>query len=112
MMSPDDSSHVNFTTTTRRRRLLNTGLKDDTDIASRVKVTSAELKVIVGHASRMIEQFYPDHVLARSSKPIEEFWESRGLVQLDWNGLFWKFTHLKINTSCVKMNKNSALNCF
>ena len=69
----------------RREKLLNTGLIDDGEIATRVKVRASELKVILGHAARMLSHFYPDKVLSRTDDQ-EAFWEKKGLDTNDWKG--------------------------
>ncbi len=37
-------------------------------------------------AARLLEDFYPDHVISRLSKPEQDFWEDRHLEANDWQG--------------------------
>ena len=38
-------------------------------------------------AARLLEDFYPEHVISRLSKSEQEFWEDRHLEVNDWQGI-------------------------
>ena len=68
----------------RRKKRLNIGLVSD--IKAKVKVSGRELKVIISQAAKMLENFYPDHVIARLPLSDDTFWEGRRLDNDDWQG--------------------------
>lgn len=68
-----------------RKQKLNTGLNHD--LQCRIRLTSRELKVVIAQTSKMLEDFYPEHVIQRLMKREEDFWEDRHLEQGDWQGL-------------------------
>lgn len=46
------------------------------------------VQVTVTQAARLLEEFYPEHVISRLSKSEQDFWEDRHLEPNDWQGLF------------------------
>lgn len=69
----------------KRRRDLQTGL--GVNMRSKIKLTTAELKIALHQASLMLERFYPNHVLQNLTMSEEDFWENKGLSVNDWTGL-------------------------
>lgn len=69
----------------KRKQRLNTGLNPD--LQTRIRLTSRELKVVIAQTSKMLEDFYPEHVIRRLAKRENDFWEDRHLEQDDWQGL-------------------------
>ncbi|KAL4132482.1 hypothetical protein QTP88_009622 [Uroleucon formosanum] len=69
----------------RRLRELQSGLS--TTLKSKIRLTSKDLKVTVALASKMLEYWYPQHVMQKLSISEEEFWESKGLSINDWSAL-------------------------
>ncbi|CAH1793364.1 unnamed protein product [Owenia fusiformis] len=68
-----------------RKRMLHTGL--NSELKSKIKLTGRELKVTIALCSKLIESFYPEHVLSRHLKSQEQFWEENDLEPYDWQGL-------------------------
>ncbi|KAK2155090.1 hypothetical protein LSH36_249g00040 [Paralvinella palmiformis] len=71
--------------TDRRKGYLQTGLNED--IRRRIKLSSRELKVTIAQTAKMLEDFYPEHVIDRLPQSADEFWETRHLENNDWQGL-------------------------
>jgi hypothetical protein len=69
----------------QRKNSLRTGL--NSDLQNRIKLTSRELKVTVTQTAKLLESFYPDHVMRQLQKSEDEFWEGRHLDINDWQGL-------------------------
>ncbi|XP_050419885.1 uncharacterized protein LOC126832893 isoform X2 [Adelges cooleyi] len=69
----------------RRLRELQTGLS--ANLKSKIRLTSMDLKVTIALASKMLEGWYPQHVINKLSISEEEFWESKGLSINDWSSL-------------------------
>ncbi|KAB0793481.1 hypothetical protein PPYR_13101 [Photinus pyralis] len=69
----------------RRRRDLQTGLS--VSIKSKIKLTTADLKIAIQQGALMLERFYPVRILPKLGCTEEQFWESRGLSAGDWAGL-------------------------
>jgi len=67
-----------------RKERLRTGLSSS---QSRIKLTSRELKVTVSQTTKMLESFYPEHVIKRLPGREETFWEQHNLEPNDWQGL-------------------------
>ncbi|XP_043205633.1 uncharacterized protein LOC122372479 isoform X2 [Amphibalanus amphitrite] len=53
----------------------------------KVKMTPRDLKLCLVAGARLLEQFYPHHVLSRLPSGGAEFWEGRGLAPADWPAL-------------------------
>lgn len=71
-----------------RKRRLSTGLYPD--LQRRIKLPEASLKKAIIQAARMLEEFYPYHVLQRLPISEKEFWEKQQLDVNDWKGLACK----------------------
>ncbi|XP_050538538.1 uncharacterized protein LOC126903976 isoform X2 [Daktulosphaira vitifoliae] len=69
----------------RRLRELQTGLS--ANLRSKIRLSSNDLKVTIAIASKMLEFWYPRHVIIKLSICEEEFWESKGLSVNDWSSL-------------------------
>ncbi|XP_034663334.1 uncharacterized protein LOC117898215 isoform X2 [Drosophila subobscura] len=69
----------------KRRRELQTALT--TQVKSRIKLNTKELKIAIQLAAHILEKYYPSHVIGRLSITEEEFWDNKGLTVNDWPGL-------------------------
>ncbi|XP_022219927.2 uncharacterized protein LOC111072385 isoform X2 [Drosophila obscura] len=69
----------------KRRRELQTALT--TQVKSRIKLNTKELKIAIQLAAHILEKYYPSHVIGRLSISEEEFWDNKGLTVNDWPGL-------------------------
>ncbi|KAM7363338.1 uncharacterized protein ACRADG_000286 isoform 1-T1 [Cochliomyia hominivorax] len=69
----------------KRRRELQTALT--TQVKSRIKLNTKELKIAIQLAAHILEKYYPSHIIARLSISEEEFWDNKGLTVNDWPGL-------------------------
>ncbi|XP_063709490.1 uncharacterized protein LOC134837994 isoform X3 [Culicoides brevitarsis] len=69
----------------KRRRELQTGLTSQ--VKSRIKLNTVELKIAIQQGAHMLERFYPNHVISRLSMGEDEFWDAKGLSVGDWAGL-------------------------
>ncbi|XP_067672611.1 uncharacterized protein [Haliotis asinina] len=72
-----------------RERKLYTGLYPD--LQRRIKLPEKDLKLTILLTSKLLERFYPEHILARMQLQSEdEFWESMHLEPKDWKGFACK----------------------
>ncbi len=80
------NAHEMFTffITFRRKSDLRTGL--NSHLRNKIKLTRRELKVTVTQTARLMEDFYPDHVMKRLPKTEADFWEDKHLDVDDWQG--------------------------
>lgn len=69
----------------KRRRDLQTGL--NVTVKSKIKLTTADLKVAIQQGALMLERFYPIHILPKLGCSEEQFWDSKALSAGDWAGL-------------------------
>uniref|UniRef100_A0A1A9VB52 Uncharacterized protein n=1 Tax=Glossina austeni TaxID=7395 RepID=A0A1A9VB52_GLOAU len=69
----------------KRRRELQTSLT--TQVKTRIKLNTKELKIAIQLAAHILEKYYPSHIVARLSISEEEFWDNKGLAVNDWPGL-------------------------
>ncbi|KPU80844.1 uncharacterized protein Dana_GF16043, isoform B [Drosophila ananassae] len=69
----------------KRRRELQTALTSQ--VKSRIKLNTKELKIAIQLAAHILEKYYPSHVIGRLSISEEEFWDNKGLTVNDWPGL-------------------------
>ncbi|KAI8129847.1 hypothetical protein CVS40_1285 [Lucilia cuprina] len=69
----------------KRRRELQTALT--TQVKTRIKLNTKELKIAIQLAAHILEKYYPSHIIARLSISEEEFWDNKGLTVNDWPGL-------------------------
>ncbi|XP_036323621.1 uncharacterized protein LOC118737306 isoform X1 [Rhagoletis pomonella] len=69
----------------KRRRELQTSLT--TQVKTRIKLNTKELKIAIQLAAHILEKCYPSHVIARLSISEEDFWDNKGLSVNDWPGL-------------------------
>ncbi|ESO83920.1 hypothetical protein LOTGIDRAFT_108137 [Lottia gigantea] len=71
-----------------RERKLRTGLYPD--FQRRIKLPEGDLKLTVLYTAKLLESFYPEHVIKRLLTTEEEYWESQHLEFRDWKGLACK----------------------
>ncbi|XP_069968935.1 uncharacterized protein [Bactrocera oleae] len=69
----------------KRRRELQTSLT--TQVKTRIKLNTKELKIAIQLAAHTLEKCYPSHVIARLSISEDDFWDNKGLSVNDWPGL-------------------------
>ncbi|KAH9503986.1 hypothetical protein Btru_067491 [Bulinus truncatus] len=77
-------SELNSQTSDREGKLY-TGL--NSDLQRRIKLPEADLKLTLACTAKLLEEFYPLHVIARSGVSEEQFWEKMDLEFRDWRGL-------------------------
>ncbi|XP_013411124.1 uncharacterized protein LOC106174227 isoform X2 [Lingula anatina] len=68
-----------------RKKILRTGLTSD--LQQRIKLTDRDLKLTLSQAAKLVENFYPSHVINKLRQPEDWFWEKRQLVPGDFIGL-------------------------
>ncbi|KAL5018539.1 hypothetical protein ScPMuIL_004261 [Solemya velum] len=86
----------------KRERRLNMGLHPD--VQGRIKLPEKDLKLTITQATRLLQSFYPEHVLRRLPKTEEEFWEMKHLEYRDWRGILkhgWMNKQLNMVPSVV-----------
>ena len=53
-----------------------------------IRLTEADLRLVLQSGSTMVESYYPENVFSRMSKQeMTSFWDQKGLVPDDWLGL-------------------------
>ncbi|XP_005097291.1 uncharacterized protein LOC101859401 [Aplysia californica] len=72
----------------QREVVLYTGLNPD--LQRRIKLAEADLKLTILYTSRLLEEFYPEHVIRRMKHSEEDFWEQLDLEFRDWRGFAMK----------------------
>ncbi|XP_041363220.1 uncharacterized protein LOC121378908 [Gigantopelta aegis] len=77
------------TKATERERHLYTGLY--LDLQRKIRLSERDLKLCILLTSKLLEKFYPEHVLSRLDEDSEEeFWEKNQLEYRDWKGFACK----------------------
>ncbi|KAL4240910.1 hypothetical protein ACF0H5_001692 [Mactra antiquata] len=72
----------------QRQWRLNTGL--NMTVQNKIKLPEQQLKLTILQAAKMLEGFYPDHIMKRlhtTGLSEEDFWEKKTLEYRDWTGL-------------------------
>ncbi|KAL3877445.1 hypothetical protein ACJMK2_035151 [Sinanodonta woodiana] len=57
------------------------------EVQGKIKLPERELKITILQTAKMLEKFYPDHVIKPSGVKEEDFWEDKLLEYKDWRGL-------------------------
>ena len=60
-------------------------------------------------AARLLEDFYPEHVISRLSKSEQEFWEDRHLEVNDWQGISQISEDLQVSGIFFQPNSSTML---
>ncbi|CAG5132948.1 unnamed protein product, partial [Candidula unifasciata] len=68
----------------QREVKLYTGLNPD--LQRRIKLPESDLKLTLVYAAKILEEFYPEHIIKPSGLTEEQFWESKDLEFRDWKG--------------------------
>ncbi|CAL1542802.1 unnamed protein product [Lymnaea stagnalis] len=72
------------TKVSEREIKLYTGLNPD--LQRRIKLPETDLKLTISYSARLLEEFYPEHVIIRTGLTEEQFWEKLDLEFRDWRG--------------------------
>ncbi|XP_064624711.1 uncharacterized protein LOC135486100 isoform X2 [Lineus longissimus] len=69
----------------KHRECLNLGLLPS--VKTKVKLSTRDIKLTIAQAMKLVQDFYPTHVIARLPMGEEAFWEHKELEFRDWKGL-------------------------